>query len=53
MVLLKQIINFLNNKIIPVYVFDGVPITEKSYIIKSRRNKKFHKLVEKINKLKK
>ena len=48
---MKQIIHFLNNKIIPLYVFDGVPINEKSFIINNRKNRK-RNLVEKINVLK-
>lgn len=48
---MKQIIHFLNNKIIPLYVFDGEPINEKSFIINNRKNRK-RNLVEKINVLK-
>ena len=47
---MKQIIHFLNNKIVPVYVFDGAPISEKMFIINNRKNRRKN-LVEKINKL--
>ena len=36
----KQIINFLNNKIIPVYIFDGMPPEEKQYTINKRKKKR-------------
>ena len=37
---INQIINFLSNRIIPVYIIDGIAPIEKSDIIKSRNNKK-------------
>ena len=48
---MKQIIHFLNNRIIPLYVFDDKPIDEKAYIINNRKNRK-RNLVDKINALK-
>ena len=47
----NQIVNFLSNRIIPIYVFDGVAPSEKSDVIKSRNNRK-NRIEGKIQKLK-
>lgn len=47
---INQIINFLSNRIIPIYIIDGLAPIEKSDIIKSRNNKK-DKITIKIDSL--
>ena len=36
----NQIINFLSNRILPIYIIDGIAPEEKSEVIKSRNDKK-------------
>ena len=47
MVVLYQILNFLSNKIIPIYIIDGVAPQEKNDIIEYRFNKR-NKISQKI-----
>lgn len=47
----NQIINFLNNKILPIYVIDGTAPDEKMELIRSRNEKK-NKIDTKIDNLK-
>ena len=49
---INQIINFLNNRILPIYIIDGLAPDEKSNIIKTRNEKK-NRLDKKIEQLKK
>lgn len=49
---INQIINFLSNRIIPIYIIDGLAPIEKSDIIKSRNSKK-DKISLKIDSLEK
>ena len=48
---LKQILNFMSNQIIPIYIIDGTAPVEKANIINSRNQKK-EKINEKIINLK-
>ena len=48
---INQIINFLNNRILPIYIIDGLAPDEKSDIIKTRNEKK-NRLDKKIDQLK-
>ena len=41
--LTKQAMHFLKNKIVPVYVFDGLPIEQKLHIINNRKNRRENK----------
>lgn len=47
----RQIIYFLVNKIIPIYIFDGKPLKEKSQTLYKRKNNK-KKIESKINEIK-
>lgn len=47
----NQILNFLNNRILPIYIIDGVAPDEKSDLIKYRNDKK-NKIDKKIENLK-
>ena len=48
---INQIINFLNNRILPIYIIDGLAPSEKSDLIKTRNEKK-NRLDNKIEQLK-